>query len=286
MEENGELAEPDAWGFMEAEPEVAAGSSSTAEQMSNEAIALGITDSALVELRASNRKARSETGYLPGYKTAMGGTAGVAAAVRAGRRAINDNDVSRSPSPEFDTGAGKNKGRRGQENDSYASHYSAHEDDDDMAAHSDGSGSSYSEDDENVILPAKAANPSGRTAAATSLSSHQPFRRPKFDNSDSDSGSSAPQSRVPQNWGSSAPNPNSSPPHGRRAGRGAVPLRASASSTADADILEISSQERQRLGIPANMALTRASLARFEQRKSDEGNLAMRQHASGGLDEE
>ena len=123
MQKNGELEKPDPWGFMEAEPEVAAGASSVGEQMSNEAIALGITDSALADLRSENRNASSATDHLPGYKTSIGGTAAATAAVRAGRRAIGDNDVSRSPSPEFDTGAGKNKGRRGHANEDYASRY-------------------------------------------------------------------------------------------------------------------------------------------------------------------
>lgn len=282
MEKNGELAKRDPWGFLEAEPEVAAGSSSTGEQLSNEAIALGITDSALADLRAGNRNAGSESDHLPGYKTSIGGNAAAAAAVRAGRRAINDDNVSRSPSPEFDTGAGKNKGRRGHENETYTSRYGAHDDDDDddEVGHSDGSNSVYSDDDDDAIPPKISG---GRTAAANS-SSTQPFRRPKFDDTDSEDESStpaAPQSGVPQTWGASSSSRNPSPPGGRRAG-----ASAGASSAADTNIIEISDQERQRLGIPTSMALTRASLARFEQRKRDEGRLAMRQNTSGDIDEE
>lgn len=277
MEKNGELAKPDPWGFMEAEPDVIAGSSDTGEHMSNEAIALGITDSALADLRADNRHTGSAADHLPGYKTSIGRTAASAAAVKAGRRAINDNDVSRSPSPEFDTGAGKNKGRRGHEKETYASRFAAHDDDDEEAVHSDGSGSYYSDDDDNVIPPTASR---GRTAAATSPSP-QRFRRPKFDDADSDndlSTSAAPQSRAPKTWGASSPGPSPSPPRGRRGGGG--------TATADTNNVEISDQERQRLGIPVSMTLTRASLARFEQRKRDEGRMAMRQNASGDMDEE
>lgn len=285
MEKNGELAKPDPWGFLEAEPEVAAGNSSTGEQLSNEAIALGITDSALADLRSGNHNAVSETDHLPGYKTSIGGNAAAAAAVRVGRRAINDDDVSRSPSPEFDTGAGKNKGRRGHENETYTSRYGAHDDDDDdddddEAAHSDGSNSVYSDDDDDAI---RSKTPGDRTAAAKS-SSTQPFRRPKFDDTDSEDDSStsaAPQSGVPKTWGASSSSRNQNPPGGRRAGAGAA-----ASSAADTSIIEISDQERQRLGIPTSMALARADQARFEQRKRDAGRLAMRQNASGDIDEE
>lgn len=262
MQKNGELEKPDPWGFMEAEPEVAAGASSVVEQMSNEAIALGITDSALADLRGENRNAGSATDHLPGYKTSIGGTTAATAAVRAGRRAIGNDDVSRSPSPEFDTGAGKNKGRRGHANENYASRYGAHDhDDDDEAVHSDGSGSVYSDDDENVVLPAKDAKSTSR----------QPLRGARFDDTDSENDSptsAAPHSRVPQTWGADSVS------------------RAAAGSAADSDHVEISDQERRRLGIPPSMILTRASLARFEQRKRDEGKLAMRQNASGDIDEE
>lgn len=266
MEKNGELEKPDPWGFMEV-IEVAAGSSDTGEQMSNEAIALGITDTALADMREGNRNVGSATDGLPGYKTSIGGKVAAAAAVRAGRRAIDDDDVSRSPSPEIDTGVGKNKGRRGHENDSYASRYGSHEDDDDdddEAAHSDNSDSVYS-DDENVISP---VIPRSRAAAAAASTTARPFRRPRFDDDDSDSEAESPTSaaspsRAPQTQGSSSHSP-----------------------AADANTVEISARERQRLGIPANMNLTRASLARFEQRKRDEGRLAMRQNASGDIDEE
>lgn len=272
MEKNGELAKPDPWGFMEAEPEVAAGSSDTGEQMSNEAIALGITDSALADLRAGNRNAGSVTNRLPGYKTSIGGTAAAAAAVEAGRRAIRDNDPPRSPSPEFDTGAGKNKGRRGHENETYASRYGAYDDDDDEAVRSDGSHSFYSDDDENVILR-------GHTAAATT-SSPRPLRRSRFDDDldseDESPASAASQSRIPTTWGARSSR-SPSPSRGARGGAGAA---------TDTDNVDISDQERRRLGIPASMTLTRASLARFEQRKRDEGRLAMRQDASGDMDEE
>lgn len=263
MQKNGELAKPDPWGlpllspilhsyipnlstgFMEAEPDVAAGSSGTEEPISNEAIALGITDSALADLRAGNRNAGSATTYLPGYKTSIGGNTPAAAAVKAGRRAINENDVSRSPSPEFDTGAGKNKGRRGHENETYASRYGAHnDDDDDEAAFSDGNNSMYSDNDDDDDNAVRRGPP-------------QPSRRPRFDGSDSE---------------------NDSPPPSAAA--------RSRAPSADTDFVDISPQERQRLGIPASMALTRASLARFEQRKGDEGRLAMRQNASGDIDEE
>ncbi|MCJ1424226.1 hypothetical protein MMC29_002113 [Sticta canariensis] len=265
MQKNGELEKPDPWGFMEAEPEVTAGASSIGEQMSNEAIALGITDSALADLRGENRNADSATDHLPGYKTSIGVAA--TAAVRAGRRAIGDNDVSRSPSPEFDTGPGKNKGRRGHANENYASRYGAHDDDDDdEAVHNDGSSSIYSDDDENVVLPAKDAKSTSR----------RPLRGASFDDTDSENDSptsAAPHSRVPKTWGASSPSPSPSPPRGGR-------------DRADSDHVEISDQERRRLGIPPSMILTRASLARFEQRKRDEGKLAMRQNASGDIDEE
>lgn len=273
MERNGELAKPDPWGlpllptflhsyipnlstgFMEAEHDVAVGSSGTEEPISNEAIALGITDSALADLRAGNRKAGSATTYLPGYKTSIGGNTPAAAAVKAGRRAINENDVSRSPSPEFDPGAGKNKGRRGYENETYASRYGAYDDDDDdddEAAFSDGNNSMYSDDDDNVVPPTV---PSSRTAAAAKPSSSQPSRRPRFDDGDSE---------------------NDSPPSAAPRSRALNP---------DTDFVDISAPERQHRGIPASMALTCASLARFKQRKGDEGRLAMRQNASGDIDE-
>ena len=129
-----------------------------------------------------------------------------------------------------------------------------------------------------MVLPAKDAKSTSR----------QPLRGARFDDTDSENDSptsAAPHSRVPKTWGASSPSPSASPPRGGRDGADSA-SRAAAGSAADSDHVEISDQERRRLGIPPSMILTRASLARFEQRKRDEGKLAMRQNASGDIDEE
>ena len=169
MEKSGALAQANPWGAMDREPDVAAGSSGAGaedddNQHSTEAIALNITNSALKDLRT-------------GASRSFGAGGSSAAAVTAGRRAIG-NLPSRSPSPEFDTSARKGKGRRGHDEETYASPYGAgpkDSDDDEVFFDSD--------DDESDF---DAPPPHDRRGRRSSSRGGRPSRRSRSDDTISD----------------------------------------------------------------------------------------------------
>lgn len=293
MERDGVLHTADPWGFMEAEPDAAAGSSAaaTGEQISNQAIAMGITDAALADLHGAPAAwdRRSALPPLPGYASTMGNSArgasgsGSGGGGGGGGGAHHASSWSRSPSPGFHAGAAtaKGKGRHGHDDDTYASRYGGAD------------SPSYDEGDDRSIYSSSGSPPRGRSNAPPA--SH----RPRFparashsgsgSNSNSNSASSsesdynnddeAPGSRVPQSWGSAPPNNNNNPRN--RARNANAPPHAAGGPGDTAAFVAISAAERRRLGIPGGMQLTAEGLGRFEQRRGEEGRLAMRQDKEG-----
>lgn len=277
MEKSGALAQTNPWGAMDREPDVAAGSSGAGadddDQPSTEAIALNITNSALKDLRT-------------GASRSFGAGGSSAAAVTAGRRAIGDLP-SRSPSPEFDTSAGKGKGRRGHDEETYASRYGAgpnDSDDDEVFFESDDDEPDFDapppHDRRGRRSPGRGGHPSRRSRSNDTLSDDESPPHNRRDRSPPARG--GPPQRRSHN--KDLDSDDESPPPGFHSDEDEDHI-ADADDDKDDKEISISASERQRLAIPLGFKVTRKSLMRFEARRAAEGRLAMTQHRSGEVED-
>ena len=271
MKARGELNGDDPWGAMNAPAQVAAGGSGSSKPQSNQAIALGIPQSAPQRRAQANRYDTDS----PPHPASLGD------------EDDGEETVSRPSSPDQPPTLtrSKGKGRAGKPEETYTSRYGAAapadagSDDDAPASSSeedegrppktyapknhDNSDESDDDDDDNTRPPR------GRTPARRGRSPGNTHLRPRSTSSNysrgEDSGEDHDEDGIPD---CSAPPPGGPPAAAK--GKGFF----------------ISAEDRTRYCIPAELEMTQERFEAMKRRRAAEGRLAMTQHSTGGLDEE